>query len=475
MALKALMLRKKIDAVNKELERAKADLETLMTRETELAKAIEEASNIEDETADEVQKAVEEEVEKFEEEKSEAESKVNHLEEQVRTLEAELEEEETEDVADEDAPAIAEVKEERKAENKMETRTQFFGMTTRERDELFARDDVQKFIAETRTAIKEKRAITNVGLTIPEVFLGLLRENITDYSKLYRHVNVRSISGTARQLIMAGVGEGVWTECCANLNELSLGFYDLELDCYMVGGFYAVCNATIEDSDVALMTEILNALGQAIGYALDKAILYGKNTTANSKMPLGIVSRLAQTEAPSGYPATARPWVDLHKTNIKTIASGVAGAELISALAVDFGNAKGKYSRGEKVWVMNETTYTQLIASMVTVNSAGAIVTGINGNMPVIGGIIEVLDFVPDNVIIGGYFDLYTLAERAGREFATSEHVRFLASQTVMKGIARYDGTPAIAEAFVAIGINGVTPTAEMTFAQDTANEDVSA
>ena len=39
-----------------------------------------------------------------------------------------------------------------------------------------------------------------------------------------------------------------------------------------------------------------------------------------------------------------------------------------------------------------------------------------------------------------------------------------------MKGIARYDGTPMIAEAFVAIGLEGVTPTAEMTFAADTAN-----
>jgi HK97 family phage major capsid protein len=90
--------------------------------------------------------------------------------------------------------------------------------------------------------------------------------------------------------------------------------------------------------------------------------------------------------------------------------------------------------------------------------------------MPVVGGIIEVLNFIPDNVIIAGYFDLYTLAERAGTKFATSEHVRFLQDQTVMKGTARYDGKPVIAEGFVAIGLNGVTPNATMTFAADTAN-----
>ena len=40
-----------------------------------------------------------------------------------------------------------------------------------------------------------------------------------------------------------------------------------------------------------------------------------------------------------------------------------------------------------------------------------------------------------------------------------------------MKGTARYDGLPVIAEGFVAIGLNGVTPTAQMTFAPDEANE----
>jgi HK97 family phage major capsid protein len=119
---------------------------------------------------------------------------------------------------------------------------------------------------------------------------------------------------------------------------------------------------------------------------------------------------------------------------------------------------------------MNETTYSRIQAQAMNIDASGAIVSGINGTMPVIGGDIEVLSFLPDNVIIGGYFELYILAERAGQKFATSEHVRFLQDQTVMKGTARYDGVPAIAEAFVAIGIAGVTPTATMTFATDTAN-----
>ena len=73
-------------------------------------------------------------------------------------------------------------------------------------------------------------------------------------------------------------------------------------------------------------------------------------------------------------------------------------------------------------------------------------------------------------MIIGGYFENYLLAERKGNQFATSEHVRFLQDETVMKGTARFDGAPVIAEAFVAIGINGTTPNSTMTFAEDEAN-----
>ena len=143
---------------------------------------------------------------------------------------------------------------------------------------------------------------------------------------------------------------------------------------------------------------------------------------------------------------------------------------LFAQILLDAGAAKGKYARGSKVWVMNETTYTALKAAGLVINAAGAIVSGMEGTMPVVGGVVEVLDFIPNNVILGGYFELYLLAERAGTKFATSEHYRFLADQTVFKGTARYDGQPVIAEGFVAIGINGATPTAAMTFAPDTAN-----
>ena len=456
MALRSLMKGKALRTAQKALEEARAKMEELKTREAELETAIEEAET------DEEKAVVEEEVEKFEAEKAEAEKSATDLEAEVDKLERELEEIEK-------AP-VEEAPEERTAETPQK---EVRGMKkrwkemTREERSVFVKDEgVQAWIGEIRSAIMEKRAIANVGLTIPQTVLPILKENVAEYSKLLKHVRLVSVSGEARQVIQGGIPEAVWTDCCANLNELSLTFYGTEVNCWKVAGFFALCNANIEDSDEDLIGDVLQALGQAIGLAVDKSILYG----TGSRMPLGVVTRLVQTEKPAGYSDADRPWVDLHTSNVKSIAATVKGVDLFAEILTDAGAAKSKYSRGTKVWAMNETTYTFLQAQGLAVNAAGAIVTAVNGSLPVVGGVAEVLDFIPDNVIIGGYFDLYLMAERAGAKFATSEHVRFLQDQTVFKGTARYDGAPAIAEGFAAIGIKGTTPNATMTFPTDTAN-----
>lgn len=462
--LRTLMLRKELDDKKKALEALRAKDEEFEARKIEIEESIEEASTEEEK---EVVRAA---IDSYEEESKAHEQEKTDLDEEVRKLETELDELETKQdapAAEPEAEPEAPVEEERK-DNTTMLRRNFYGMNAREQAEFVAREDVKAFLEETRTAIREKRALTNVGLIIPEVMLGLIKENVIDYSKLYKHVNVKAISGEGRAIVMGTIPEAVWTDCCGNLNELDLGFADVEVNCWKVGGFFAVCNANLEDSDIDLAAELLSAIGQAIGLALDKAILYG----TGARMPLGIVTRLAQTSKPADYPETAREWVDLHETNIVAIdTASMTAVEAFAAVVEAFGAAKGKYSRGEKVFVMNEKTYTALAAKAVSVDAAGNIVTGVFDRMPIIGGIIEELDFVPDDVIIGGYFDVYLLAERAGQKFATSEHVRFLQDQTVMKGTARYDGQPAIAEAFVAIGINNTTPDADMTFAPDDANE----
>ena len=144
------------------------------------------------------------------------------------------------------------------------------------------------------------------------------------------------------------------------------------------------------------------AQNAALRLAVDKAILYGRNSVTTQKMPFGIMSRLAQTAQPAGYPVTARPWVDLHTSNIISISAGLSGAQLFEQIVLASGAAKSDYSRGEMVWVMNRKTYTKLVAKTVSVDAQGRVVSGVSDRMPVIGGIIEVLNFIPDNVIIAG-------------------------------------------------------------------------
>lgn len=463
MALKALLLKKRLDDSRKKLETLRKKSEEFEIREEELKKAIDEMPEDADE---ETRSALEESIASFEQERSEHADAVADLTREIEALEADLDEEEA-DAPGEPEPAEKPEKIERKAEMKMnipESRARMFGATAQERTMFFERDDVKAYLTEIRTCIAEKRALTNVGLTIPEVLLGILKENVINYSKLYKHVNVRAIGGEGRMVIMGTIPEAVWTDCCANLNELDLGFNDVEVNCWKVGGFFAVCNATLEDSDIDLAAELIAALGQAIGRALDKAILYG----TGSRMPLGIVTRLAQQSQPGTYPTTARAWEDLHSSNMLTAAS--TGADVLANIVKNLGAAKGKYSRGELVHVMNEKTYTWLMAQAMTVNAAGAVVTGFSDRMPVAGGVIEVIDDVPDYNIISGYYDLYLLAERAGQKFASSEHFRFLADQTVFKGTARYDGQPAIAEGFVVQTVNGASAATTIAFTSDDAN-----
>lgn len=454
MALKALVLRKKINDKRTALEALCAKDAEFEKRELELEASIEEA------TTEEEKQVVESEVGAFDAEKSQHEKEKADLEREIGELENELGEAETETPPK--APSAAERKDEMKT---MNTRTKFFGMTMQERDAFFARQEVNDFLAEVRSCIKEKRAISNVGLTIPEVALDLLKQKVEQTSKLISRVNMRHITGTGRQRIMGKIPEAIWTETCATLNELSLGFNDDEVDGFKVGGYFAVCNAILEDNDVNLMSEILNALGKAIGKAVDRSIVYGTGV----KMPLGIVTRLAQAAKPENYAATAREWKNLSTSNVIT-GTGASGINLFREIAGNTGVIDNDYFDGGLCWLMNKKTHTTLTVQSMDKNLNAAIVAGISNTMPVVGGDIVELSFIPDGNIVFGYLDAYLLAERAGTMLGQSEHVRFLEDQTVFKGTARYDGHPSIAEAFGVMSITTSAPATSVEFPQDSAN-----
>lgn len=450
MALKRLMLEKEL----REKRSALAEIKKIdfSKREAELEKAIEEAGT------QEQMEAVESEISAFESEKAKSEEDAVALEARIGEIEAEI--------------SGIEAKESRKEEKteeqeeKMKTRA-LDNASMEKRERIMNAPETKDFLERVKIAVAEKRAITGAGLTIPTVMLDLIRENIFKYSKLINRVRLRTINGDARQNIVGTVPEAVWTEMCGKLNELSFSFNEITIDGWKVAGYIPICNSILQDSAYDLAAEIIDVLGQAIGYALDKAILYGKG--AASKMPLGIVTRLAQTTEPSGYPENAPEWEDLHTSNIIKMANA-SGAEFYSQFVLNASKTTNSYARGEKFWAMNSNTYAMLLSKALVIDASGAIVASVNGTMPVVGGAIDVLEFMPDGDIVGGYGDLYLLGERRGIQIDQSEHVQFIEDNTVFRAKARYDGMPVIPKGFVAININNTEVTTTMTFAADTAN-----
>lgn len=475
MALKQIMLSRKIEQKKNELTALREKDDDFQTREEDLEKAIEEAQS-EDE-----QKAVEEEVEKFDTEKSEHDEAKAKLESEIGDLEAELAASEVDPpIPDERTKKVEKKVRTNIRMNKAEMNIRSLPMSVRAFDSLpmetkesiIQRDDVKTFLAQLRSMKGQSRAVQGGELEIPVVFLDLISENMYRYSKLLNRVRVRNVPGEARQTIAGTVPEAVWTEMCGAINELTFVFNQVTLDGYKVAGFVPVCNSLLEDtvSNLDLASWIVEMLSESIGLAEDKAILYGKGSAAH--MPLGIVTRLAQDAQPAGYPANAPAWVDLSDTNIiKINGTSLTGAEFWAQLALAAGNTFTRYNRGEQFWAMNSKTYATLKSKLITFTATGDIVANLFGTLPVINGNIDILEFIPDGDIIGGYGDLYLWADRRAMTIDQSEHVQFIQDNTVFRGKARADGSPIIPGAFVAININNTDVTTVMDFAADNAND----
>lgn len=479
MALRQVVLSARIQQRQARMQELMSQRDALRERRAALATSEEELTNavneVTEETPQEDRDALDAQVDQWEQddealrgEESQNETDITNEQNAIDEMQRELDDINARGTAKPAAPeAPPKERKERTNMSKYDTRRMWFGMDHQARAAFLAQDEVKGFAQDIRKMIGgEKRTANNAGLTIPDVMLPLLRTVAAENSKLLKHVNVQRVSGTSRQNIAGLIPEAVWTDMCAKINEVDWAFGQVVMDGYKVAAGMYLCNAIVEDSDLDLITEVLNMLGKAIGLAVDKAILYGKGT----KMPMGIVTRLAQTAEPEGYSPNAPEWKNVGKTNLLAV-SGKTDAALFKAIVEAAGAIDSDYASGEIFWAMNNKTRTKLIANSLSITASGAILAGVESTMPVIGGAIETLNFIPDDVIIGGYGDMYVMAERAGVQLAYSEHARFMDDQTAFKGTARYDGMPVIPGAFVAIGIGGVKPSAtDVTFAADTAN-----
>lgn len=467
--LKALMLRQKIKTAEAELEKLRDEKTTLDKREAEIVASIEEIDeNATEETRSAVENAVNEHSAAADDLKKRTDDKTAELE-KLRSELTELE------AAQDTTPPAGAGAHNKRGESVMimtrMTREVFKTRSAQEVNEIMCREDVKEFIRKVRSLKGlDIRAVSGVDIVIPETIMPLVSENITERSVLLGIVNDTTLSGDGVQPITEAAKEAIWTANCGRLNQLNLAIFSETYGSNKLGAYFALCNAALQDADIDLLAIVIRTLAGAIAYSIDKAILYG----TGRNMPVGIITRLAQTVKPDNYSANARPWANL-TDHIVTINSpyGTSGLQEILLAAAKMSNP---YAKGTRSWVMTDKALLAFKAGLITTNLNGLLVAGLNDEMPVVGGKIVIVPdgILPDNVIVGGFFDCYTFATRRTMEVSTSDQVLFLSDETAVKATGRYDGKPTIADAFVVIGL-GAAPATQVVFPEDEANELITA
>ncbi|MGE7545061.1 phage major capsid protein [Sporosarcina newyorkensis] len=434
MALKQILLQRKIEQRKSLLAELATKDEDFATRSADLESAIEEAESEEDITA------VEEEVEKLDGEKSEHAEQKTKLEGEINDLEDELKD------LNANAPTNTDNErskaptnhtrqtegESRMKVNKYETRSQMLDRLNIE--------EVRDFYSKVSEAALNKRALTETNLLIPEQVINMIQTRLGDYSTLYREVTVQTLNGTARIIMDGAIPEAIWTEMCDPVEELATSFSQTELDGFKVGGFIPVCNAVLEDSMINLANFIEERLAMAIAKSLDKAILIGEG--ASAKQPTGIVTALAV----GGQEAR------------NTTSDGKLGNIVGNMALLDTGEDGAGI--GEVIAVMKRSTYYAKLAPQTFLPTADGRLVVQTAQSPRLpdGTRIVFSQYAPENVIVMGDFKKYLLGERAGVKLAVSTDVRFIQDQTVFKGTARYDGKPIYTDAFVVITLEDPVP-----------------
>ena len=470
MALRVILLRQKIEKKKAELEALRQRDAEFQTREAELEAAIAEAET------EEQEQAVTAEIDTFETERAEHNTARDALAAEIEALENELQE------AERSAPRpqnTGHAPENRSVITLPNINIRALPMNQRafdaypmeQRQAMLQREDVRTFLGQIRSKKGQTRGLSGADLLIPDVILDIIMENRFRYSKLLRRVRMRNIRGNGKQPVAGLVPPAVWTGACKRLNEISLVFNEVQLENYKNAAIIPVCNTDLEDDDMNLASFIVEAISESLGLSEDMAILYGKGPAY--EMPLGVVTRLAQTSQPDPYPVNAPAWVDLHSTNIRTInGPALTGAQFWEALNEATGYTFTRYSRGELSWAMNSKTYNYLRGKAIATTVTGEWVALIGGALPIVSGQIDVLEFMPDYDVVGGYFDLYLWGQRRGIFIGMDDMglMNRLNDQTIFFGKERADGMPVIAGAFVAINIHNSAPTTTILFPSDEAN-----
>ena len=469
MAKNKLLLTKKRSAKAKQLTEKRAEEKRLTTRAAALDAQLE---GIVDDVPTELENQIQEVADSLETVATE----IATLEQEISDLDAEIADINEQLPGDSSNPSSHRSRDgpTTAPSSRFRCRSRCFDNRT-QRDAFYAQSPVKDFLQRVRSmGTMGTRSVRGAELTIPTEVLDVLRDNLNQYSKLITKVRLRSVSGHARQNVIGKIPEGIWMEMAGALNNLEFRITDIETDGFKVGGFIPIDNYILQDSDVALGEEIMYMLGQSIGYALDKAIVFGLGPA--SKMPVGIMTRLGQPQQPTYWGANQGDWTDLHSSNVlKLDLAAVEGINFFVPFLSACAKAKPTFTTDGKIWIMNDLTRQDILIRALAFNANAALMSGIENSLPVVGGEIITLEFMPDHMVVGGYGGEYLLVEREGGTFASSDAPLFLQDKTAFKGTARYDGQPVSGEAFVGMTYDNSTVLTKMDFATDYANTSANA
>ncbi|WP_420768751.1 phage major capsid protein [Parageobacillus thermoglucosidasius] len=417
MALRQLMLAKKI-------EQRKAALDDLLKREEELqAKAAELEKAIDEAETDEEVATVEEEVSKLEAEQNELAEKKSKLEGEIAQLEGELEQLNSKE------PTNHQRKSEH-MEGDVEGMNRLQVRELLRTGEYYRRSDVIEFYEKFRNL----RAVAGGELTIPEVVVNRIMDIMGDYTTLYPLVDKIRVKGTTRILVDTDTSPATWIEQSGALPTGDVGtIASIDFDGFKVGKVTFVDNYLLQDSIINLDDYVTKKIARAIAKALDLAIV--KGTGAANKQPLGIIPSL-----PPENQVTVEADNNLLKNLVKQIG------------LIDTGDD----SVGEIVAVMKRSTYyNRLVEFSIQVDSNGNVVGKLpNLRTPDLLGLRVVFNnFLDEDTVLFGEFEQYTLVERENITIDSSTHVKFTEDQTAFRGKGRFDGKPVKPEAFVLVTI----------------------
>ena len=421
MALRQLMLSKKIEQRKEALAELLKLEEGLKTRSSALETALDEAKT------DEEIAAVDEEITKLDEEQKEQDKKKSVLESEISDLEGELEKLNKKEPINQ-----------KRANNKgvNEGMNRFQVRELLKTGEYYKRSEVVDFYEQ----FKNLRAVTSGELTIPEVVVNRIMDIMGDYTTLYPLVDKIQVKGTTRILVDTDTAAATWIEQSGTLATGDVGtITNIDFDGFKVGKVTFVDNYMLQDSIINLDAYITKKIARAIAKALDLAII--KGTGSANKQPAGVIPNI-----PAGNLADVTIDADLLKNLVKKIG-------LIDT---------GEDSVGEIVAVMKRSTYyNRLVEYSIQVDFNGNVVGKLPNlkNPDLVGLRVVFNNNMDEDKVLFGDFSEYTLVERENITIDSSTHVKFSEDQTAFRGKGRFDGKPVKPAAFALVTLTPeVTP-----------------